>query len=140
PSPSTAATQPPPGALEYALSRRPSPDELGLRRARGESVMLQAAVFDPLTEPLPDFARGRTVTGSERMFLVQFRHDLSAAERRSLEGIGVSFVDFVPNHAYLVQASPAAFAALRGRSLVRWVDAFRGGYKLAPILRSESWA
>src|SRR5207249_2629563 len=110
--------------------RTPTADELASARARGNALLLGIAVFDPLKGPLPAFVAGRTVTGGEGSFLVQFLQDLSAAERRDLEASGLRFVDYVPNHAYLVRASPEAFATLRSHPLVRWLDAFRGGYKL----------
>src|SRR5262249_26957327 len=92
-----------------------------------------------LGEPLPEFARGRRVTGAERTFLVQFRKDLAPAERRDLEASGVWFVDYVPSHAYLVRASREAFRALKGHPLVRWIDAFRAGYTVPAGLRSDAW-
>jgi hypothetical protein len=125
--------------VDQARSRRPAPDELRRRIERGDSVLLDAGVFDPLRDPLPAFAAGRTVIGAERTFLVQFGRELTAAERRLLEEDGVRFVDYVPSHAYLLQAPPATFARLRANALVRWADAFRGGYKLAGVLRSDAW-
>src|SRR5436309_4071762 len=52
-SPAAAATEPPRGALDYASTHAPTIDELARRRARGDSVLLQAAVLDPLTEARP---------------------------------------------------------------------------------------
>ncbi|HET9300927.1 MAG TPA: S8 family serine peptidase, partial [Candidatus Polarisedimenticolaceae bacterium] len=134
-----AATEPPAAAVDQARSRRPSPDELGRRIERGDSLLLGAGVFDPLRDPLPAFAAGRTVSGTEQTFLVQFRRELTAAQRRLLEEDGVRFVDYVPSHAYVLQAPPPTFARLRANALVRWADAFRGGYKLADVLRSHAW-
>src|SRR5262245_28091006 len=134
------ATRPPPGALAYERAHTPSPDELQRRLARGDSVLLQAAVFDPLTEPTPEFARGPGVRGDEGVFLVQFRESLPPAVRQELERAGIRFVDYVPSHTYLVRAPRSAFAVLKAHPLVRWLDAFRGGYKVATILRSNDWA
>src|SRR5436309_2585902 len=57
-SPSAAAMEPPQGALNYLLAHMSAADELARRRARGDSLLLQAGVFDPLTEPPPGFAAG----------------------------------------------------------------------------------
>jgi Subtilase family/Immune inhibitor A-like, MAM domain len=130
---------PPQAALEYLQAHTPSGDELALRRAIGESVILRSGAFDPVTEALPGFAAGRLVTGGEKVFLVQFHHDLTPAERKRFEDAGVRFVDYIPSHAYVVQVASQDFAGLRGHALVRWLDAFRGGYKTAPILSSDAW-
>lgn len=139
-APSLAAEGPPAAAVEEARRRAIPADELARRLAKGDSVLLQGAAFDPLNEALPGFAAGRVVAGDEKTFLVQFRRDLSDAEKRVLEAGGVRFVDYVPSHAYLVQADPRAFAALRRAALVRWLDAYRGGYKLAPVLAGGGWS
>jgi hypothetical protein len=123
------------GVCLGAAAEGPS-DELKRRLEGGRSLILDAGVFDPLSEPPPAFAAGRAVKGTERVFLVQFQRELWADERRLLEEAGMRFVDYVPSHAYVVQASPAAFARLRSHGLVRWLDAFRGGYKLPHALRS----
>ncbi|HEX5043604.1 MAG TPA: S8 family serine peptidase [Candidatus Polarisedimenticolaceae bacterium] len=125
--------------MEEARSRRPTPAELRRRIEQGDALLLDAGVFDPLRDPLPAFAAGRTISGAERTFLVQFARELTATERRLLEEDGVRFVDYVPSHAYLLQASPPTFARLRSNALVRWADAFRGGYKVAGVLRSAAW-
>ena len=142
-SPASAAARvasgPPQAALDYLQARTLSGDELALRRATGDSIILNTGAFDPVTEAPPGFAAGRLVTGSERVFLVQFHHDLSAAERKRFEDAGVRFVDYIPSHAYVVQVAAGDFAGLRGHALVRWLDAFRGGYKMAPILGSNAW-
>jgi hypothetical protein len=130
---------PPQAALDWFQAHIPSVDELALRRATGDSVILQSGAFDPGTEALPGFAAGRLVTGGEKVFLVQFRHDLNPAERKRFEDAGVRFVDYIPSHAYVVQVASQDFAGLRGHALVRWLDAFRGGYKTAAILNSDAW-
>src|SRR6185503_12332394 len=106
---------------------------------RGGSVLLRAAVFDPVAETLPGFALGRKATGREGAFLIQLRDDLTASLRQELERAGVVFMDYVPSRTYLVRASPAAFALLQNHPRLRWLDAFRGGYKVAPVLRSDAW-
>src|SRR5439155_19471203 len=70
---------------------------------------------------------------------VQFHRDLTAADRQALEAAGVRFLDYVPSRAYIVQVPVRDFAGLQAHPLVRWLDAFRGGYKLAPILKSSAW-
>src|SRR5262249_22391827 len=60
-------------------------------------------------------------------------------EKRRPEGAGVHRLEYVPSHAYIVQASSPAFASLRRQSLFRWADAYRGGYKLAPVLAGGGW-
>jgi len=133
------AVHPPREALDLVRSSRPEPAEIERRLARGDSLLLEAAVFDPLADPLPAFAAGRPVLGTEGTFLVQFRTDLGAAGRLELERAGVSFVDRVPSRAWVVRAAPEAFARLAAHPDLRWLDAFRGGYKLASILRSPAW-
>src|SRR5262245_12806072 len=68
-----AATRPPQRAIDDTRAATPPPSELERRLLRGGSVLLRAAVFDPVAEPLPEFARGRQATGGEGVFLIQFR-------------------------------------------------------------------
>jgi hypothetical protein len=133
------AFRPPEAALELARSLRPSADEIAGRLERGGSVFLEAGAFDPLVDPLPSFVAGKSFTGAEKAFLVQFHRDLLASDRAWLESAGIRLVDYVPSRAYVVRASAEGAAALRGSPLVRWMDALRGGYKLAPVLRSDEW-
>jgi hypothetical protein len=134
-----AATRPPAAALELVRSLRPSEEELRSRLERGDSILLESAVFDPLSEPLPQFAASSSVLGTEGSFLVQLRRDLTSSDRAVLEEAGIRFVDYVPSRAYVVRATPSGFAALRSSGLVRWLDALRGGYKTASVLRSDAW-
>src|SRR5262245_16056252 len=134
------ASVPPQAAMDYLEAHTLPADELALRRAGGDSILLQSGVFDPVTEALPGFAAGRVVTGSEKTFLVQFRRDLTQADRKTLEAAGIRFVDYIPSHAYVVQVSSRDFPRLRSHGLVRWLDSFRGGYKQAIILKSDAWA
>src|SRR5258705_3944071 len=106
------------------------------RRARGTSLHLGSGVFDPLTDTSPEFAAGRAVSGGEGTFLVQFQRDLTDGDRSRLESAGVVFIDYVPDRAYLVRVAAPKFGALKNDPLVRWMDAFRGGYKVAPNLKS----
>ena len=64
------------------------PDELKRRLQRGDSVLLEAGVFDPLTELPPAFAAGRTQTGVERAFLVQFQRALTADPTKRYQTAG----------------------------------------------------
>ena len=138
-APGAAAAAPPAGAVAFAQSHTPSGEELAARRARGGSLLLRSGAFDPLAEPAPGFSAGRAVTGAEGSFLVQFQRDLTAADRQRLEDAGVRLVDTVPSRGAVVRASAAAFESLRSDPLVRWLDAFRGGYKTAPMLTWDAW-
>ena len=133
---------PPADVIERARGRTLPADEIARRMAKGTSILMQGLAFDPLVEPAPGAAAAgaRPLRGDERTFLVQLRRDPSEDEKRALEASGVRFVDAVPGHAYLVQAPRSAFPVLRKLRLVRWIDAYRGAYKVAPLLTDPAWS
>jgi len=133
------ATRPPAAALQEEQATKPSAEELSSLLERGDAILLQSGVFDPLVEPAPGVNTAAPVRGDEGTFLVQFRRDLSEADRAELEAVGVRFIDYLPRRAYVLRASPATFAHLQSNPLVRWMDAFRGGHKLPGVLRSSAW-
>jgi hypothetical protein len=117
----------------------PSPDEVVRRLAEGRAIHLRGRTFDPLEESFPAATAEPPVSGHERIFLAQFHHDLTPAEQQELERAGVRLIDYIPSHAYVGRAEAPAVAALRSSPLLRWLDTFRGRYKLAPELASTAW-
>lgn len=100
-------------------------------------ILLHAAEFDPLAA-LPElpaelrFAAGAAADPDVR--IVQFAARIGREERAALTELGATPLDYVPNDAFLVRASAAAFDALARSPRVRAVVPFEPAYRLDPDL------
>lgn len=104
-------------------------DELAAVPRDGTRLLLHGAVFDP-TVSAPDFASiglaGPTETGYGIVQLQPGR----LAEKERLEALGVVFVGYVPDNAFIVRRTPAAIALLAGNPAVRWSGPYEAGFRV----------
>lgn len=104
-------------------------DELSTVPRDGRFLLLHGAVFDPLTSA-PDFGMvglaGPTETGYG---IVQFQPD-RIAEKDRLQALGLVFVGYVPDNAFIVRLTPGATALLSGNAAVRWAGPFEAGFRI----------
>lgn len=106
-----------------------TPDELATVPRDGTFLLLHGAVFDPLVSA-PDFAMvglaGPTETGYG---IVQFRPG-RLAEKDRLQALGVLFVGYLPDNAFVVRLTPVATGLLAGNSAVRWSGPYEAGFRV----------
>jgi subtilisin family serine protease len=74
---------------------------------------------------------------SQTAFYIIQGHDRSA-KRLKKEAIasGARIISYLPDNAFLIEASPARIRSLRSRKSVRWIGRYKPEYRLAPKLRS----
>ena len=98
------------------------------------AILLQNALVD--TDARLDLAIPAHLksTGRPGAYLVQARGQLNAAFRSLIASAGAQVVSYIPNNAYLVNATVAQAGALAGSPLVQVVLPFEPYYKLQPSL------
>lgn len=135
--------------LQRLAIRRAQYLELQTRLRDPHYLLTRAALFDPLKESPTAMRIGAaqlTATATEPKesghYIVQFNGVIRAAWAESLRSRGVEIVGYLPNNAYIINATAAQRRAIQKVSEVRWVGAYAPGLKVAPELaeRAESGA
>jgi len=101
---------------------RNTQEPIGTLLRKDTALLLENAFFDtslPLEVNIPDSLRAR---GNPGAYLVQSRHTPDAAFRSALSAAGVNIVSYIPNNAFLVQASTEAAAQLRSSPQIQAVS------------------
>ena len=118
-----------PAARTPVKPRHLTSDELAAVPRDGTHLLLHGAVFDPLVSA-PDFAMvglaGPTETGYG---IVQFQPG-RLAEKDRLEALGVLFVGYLPDNAFIVRLTPVATGLLARNSAVRWSGPYESGFRI----------
>ncbi len=98
------------------------------------ALVLRNAVIDTRSGvelPIPGHLRAGAEPGS---YIVQARGAIDTAFRNAIRAAGAEVVSYLPQNAYLVSASAAQAAAIRGAGDVRAVLPFEPYFKLEPSL------
>jgi hypothetical protein len=81
-----------------------------------------------------DASSQRMGTRQARPFIVQFSGPIREAWKQALAGAGVVIRDYVPNNAFVVEATRATLARVAAVPEVQWVGEYRPEYKIQPFL------
>ncbi len=113
----------------YSISRDGAP-VIGPRRA-SYVVRLRHGDFDPLApSPLPSIESRFAAGPDTNLYLVQFVTQTLPEFRDAITAAGGRVRKFIPNHAFVVEMSPAGVARVDALPFVRWVGPFHPAYKL----------
>lgn len=118
------------------------------RRARGSAadltvidtgISIRAFQFDPvLDDPARTYAGsgGYKATGEPAgdTYLVQFVAPATDGWLRGVRELGGDVIQYVPNQAFLVSATPQAMQAIAELPFVRWAGIYQPAFKLSPDL------
>lgn len=113
----------------------------GTAAAAGSLLRFVQGDYDPLVEPAPvapELTLERAPEGPSP-WVVQFSHPTGAAESALLSEAGAEVRAYLPDHAYLVVATPGEAAVLREAEDVRWVGPYEPGLRIAPSIGSMSF-
>jgi hypothetical protein len=103
-------------------------------------LMLRYAEFDPLVSiPRVPFALGAhdAKGGGEKAFIVQFATQPLDQDLTALSGAGAKVHIYLPNYAYLVSMTDAAYAAVANLPSVRWIGRYEPAYRLDEALLAQ---
>jgi subtilisin-like proprotein convertase family protein len=102
--------------------------------AKPHAILLQNALIDTDARLNLDIPSHLKAAGKPGAYIVQARGVVDVRFRALLAGTGASVVSYIPNNAYLVNATVAQAGALAGSPLVQVVLPFEPYYKLQPAL------
>lgn len=95
-----------------------------------------AFFFDPrVGEPnLPPELRAEEDDSGAGFYIVQFGGPIQEGWVQRVQSLGVAVLDYLPNYAFVVEASRALTDYVRELPYVRWVGVYNPAYKLSPAL------
>ncbi len=105
-------------------------------------LRLKAAHFDPLVQGtgwIPSGFRLPALNPFGDLYVVQFKGSVLKGEREAMLATGALYHSYVPDNAFLVQASAAQVAAVRGLTFVRVVIPWEPYLRIAPELQTPAW-
>jgi len=113
----------------------PTPDAITAARGVPGSIILRSGIFDPKTQRIDASLVGAApATSTANYAIVQFNPGHLSQQRKALESRGVTFLGYVPNHAYYVRLGHLSVDEINHDSNVRWAGALQPEFKLDPQL------
>ena len=109
--------------------------------AESAEIKLNYAQFDPCLR-LPNIPTGLTrkpEAGRPDYFIVQLTGPVTQAMTDALRKVGAELLDYIPDYALLVRATPEAIDNdVRKLDFVRWVGLYHPAFAVSPLLRGVS--
>jgi hypothetical protein len=106
-------------------------------RADGPRILLDAYQFDPVVSVpgVPANLRAQTpAPGQAAYYIAQCTGPIKDSFKQQMQAQGARLVEYVPEYAFHVRATPEQAAAMRSLAFVRWVGLVQPAYKLEPGL------
>jgi len=105
-------------------------------------LRLKAAHFDPLvqgTSWIPSGFRLAALNPFADLYVVQFKDKVVKGQREAMLETGAGYHSYLPDNAFLVQASSTQIAAVRALDFVRVVIPWEPYLRIAPELQTPLW-
>jgi hypothetical protein len=105
--------------------------------AGGPMILLRAAEFDPRVSVPAVSAHLKAqapAAGQQAHYIVQCTGPVLAASLRQMEAGGAKLLDYIPQFAFDVRATPEQVAQLAALPFVRWIGLMQPAYKIEPGL------
>ena len=115
------------------LANQPTPDAV-LSATDGDLLVLNSGIFDPQTSRLAESSFRFAPVTDNHYFIVQFEAGKMLSTSQ-LEKLGFRVAGYVPNNAYLVDASGNDQKTLAELAGVRFVGAWQPAFKVSDIVR-----
>ena len=97
--------------------------------------------FITTPEPAPASQRALARQAAESpvsgLYLVQFEHAPTPADRATVTQLGAELLHFVPDNAFVARLTGVRLGELRALAAVRWVGEFTPALKLDPRLKTR---
>lgn len=105
------------------------------------AIKLKAAKFVPARGEKPAIRAALTAAaapeGKHSYYLVQFSGPVEQSWKDQVSAAGAELLDYVPDFAFKVRATPAVARQIEQLSNVAYVGAFHPAYKLSPELKRD---
>lgn len=105
-------------------------------------LRLKAAHFDPLvqgTSWIPSLLRLAALNPLGELYVVQFNGPVLKGQREAMLAVGARYHSYLPDNAFLVQASAGQIAAVGSLDFVRVVIPWEPYLRIAPELQTPAW-
>ncbi len=89
--------------------------------------------FDPIAAGEPPAGTLESRSGGSSLYLVQLAEPPRDATIAALQSVGLSLLQYIPRHTYLVWAEASSIEAASRMALVRWQGSYRALYKIGPF-------
>ena len=120
-------------AVSFGVSAQPRPPQ-ATPGAAAPAIRLRAVTFTPARGERPAIPGALTMTdvpaGRRGYYIVQFDGPIEDPWKSSIEATGAEILDYIPEFALKVRASPADANQIARTPRVLWVGAFHPAYKL----------
>lgn len=116
------------------VSGQDTPDIKRTRNWRPAEIILKTGRFDPIQSPpvVPKSLRKPEPVKDREYYLLQLNRHATSEIKDQLGSLGVTFVHYIPQDAFIVRVLPKNLAEIKLLPTVRWVDVFRPFYKIDP--------
>ncbi len=113
---------------------------LAVCAAGGPLVRLKYGSFDPLVSlpGVPADLQSAPTPGVSSYYLVQFTGPIEQPWKDDLASHGAEILDYIPDYAFIIRATPEAAEAIQGMDHVRWVGSFHPAYRFSPDLPNST--
>jgi len=92
---------------------------------------------EPAPAPQRALARQAAEAPVSGLYLVQFEHAPTPADRAAVTQLGAELLHFVPDNAFVARLTDVRLGELRALAAVRWVGEFTPALKLDPRLKTR---
>lgn len=110
----------------------------------GPVVKLKHSSFDPLTSTRKsEFAKismSDTAPDGKRYYIVQFQGPILEKWKAEAMAAGAEILDYIPDFAFVVRATPSAENKLAALPYIRWIGDYATEYRLSPLLPKSGTA
>lgn len=126
------------GAVVMVLLPSTSPTATS-RESDEFEISFPSAKFDPvMTDAAGTVRPGEAPAGSGRnYYIVQLNRPTEDDLLDDLRSLGVEVLQYVPQSAFYVRATPQAIASAAAREYVRWTGAFLTEHKISSVLSQQ---
>ncbi len=110
------------------------------RATQPSKYLLKGFSFDPIVEGIPSMPPALTLPASQGYYIVQFVDRTQQVWKDSLRALGATFLEYIPNNAFIVFMPPGIESAVRQLPYVRWLGLYHPAYKIEQDLLQNTGA
>lgn len=97
-------------------------------------ILLKSEIIDTSSTPKKTVLSSSILSEEEIIIIIQFKDLIRADQREKLKKIGVKFLHYIPNNAYIVGVSEKAVPLLNNLEFIQWMGDYEPAFKIDPEL------
>jgi serine protease AprX len=111
-----------------------SVNNVGISANSDSSIFLKSFTIDTSAPSVQANFSANSLSDKSVYVLVQFKGRVLSEYKTELKKLGVEFINYIPQNAFLVRVQQKAVHLLERVKFVKWVGAYKPEYKLEPTL------